>query len=196
MSWQQYQASVRERPPRRLYQHALGSLAAGVAVDLGCGAGSEILDLLRRGWYVFAIDQEASAIQGVKDRVGAELAKNLRCSIQKIENITELPDSDFVFAYHSLPFCDVRAVEKIFERVQSVLRPGGLFAGSFFGPGDDWVLAKQAAGMTSEQLHEALGPYELEVFEEFKFKGPTALDGEKTWHYFEFIAKKPFSQIA
>jgi trans-aconitate methyltransferase len=43
------------------------------AVDLGCGAGRDTAELLRRGWRVLAIDAEAEAIRRLLER------RDLRC---------------------------------------------------------------------------------------------------------------------
>ena len=67
--WSGYVAQTTGTPPRPLYQRAVALFdTPGTAVDLGCGAGNETLDLLNRGWSVHAVDSSEAAIQTVTDR--------------------------------------------------------------------------------------------------------------------------------
>jgi len=70
--WSGYVSKTTGTPPRPLYQRAVALFDhPGAAVDLGCGAGNETLDLLQRGWSVHAVDSSEAAIRTVTDRAGA-----------------------------------------------------------------------------------------------------------------------------
>lgn len=70
--WATYYAKLRERPPRRTLLTALdhfGPAAAGsLAVDLGCGDGRDVIEMLRRGWRVVAVDAEPEALKQLQAR--------------------------------------------------------------------------------------------------------------------------------
>src|SRR5512144_2171094 len=70
--WAAYYEKLRERPPRRTLITALdrfGPGAAGsLAVDLGCGDGRDVIEMLRRGWRVVAVDSEPEALRQLQAR--------------------------------------------------------------------------------------------------------------------------------
>ena len=70
--WAAYYEKLRERPPRRTLITALdrfGPGAAGsLAVDLGCGDGRDVIEMLRRGWRVVAVDAEPEALRQLQAR--------------------------------------------------------------------------------------------------------------------------------
>jgi SAM-dependent methyltransferase len=56
--WTKYYEAQLGRAPRPLYLDAVARFdRPGRAVDLGCGDGTESLDLLARGWRVYAVDR-------------------------------------------------------------------------------------------------------------------------------------------
>jgi len=69
--WTRYYDATGEEPRETLLL-ALEKFDAenrsGLAVDLGCGAGRDTAELLRRGWSVLAIDGEEEAIARLKRR--------------------------------------------------------------------------------------------------------------------------------
>jgi len=61
--WAEYYRKVGRREPRALFRELMQLVEAnalgvqrGQAIDLGCGDGTETLDLLAAGWRVLAID--------------------------------------------------------------------------------------------------------------------------------------------
>src|SRR5690606_12340537 len=57
-------AAADPRPNLRLTETATG-LPPGRALDLGCGAGGDVLWLARRGWRVTAVDVSAVAVRRI-----------------------------------------------------------------------------------------------------------------------------------
>jgi SAM-dependent methyltransferase len=68
---------VASRPPNAHLTGAVGDLRPGLALDAGCGHGSDTLWLAARGWRVTAVDFSAAALQHARstaDAAGAEIA--------------------------------------------------------------------------------------------------------------------------
>ena len=73
------------------------------AIDLGCGAGRDTRELLRRGWKVLAIDNQPIAIRWIRSNVPTKYRPRLRTRVASFEK-TSLPKCDLVNASYSLPF--------------------------------------------------------------------------------------------
>lgn len=71
--WGRYHRLTAERPSRELLRATLRLLGTTpsrrLAVDLGCGAGVESLELLRGGWSILAVDASPSAIEQLRSAV-------------------------------------------------------------------------------------------------------------------------------
>ena len=51
-----------------LFPSGQGSAATPLhAIDLGCGAGSDTIEILKHGWNVLAIDAESAAIKYLRE---------------------------------------------------------------------------------------------------------------------------------
>ena len=68
--WARYYDASGDEPRDTLLAAADAFDTPGVAVDLGCGAGRDTVELLRRGWRVVAIDSEAEAIRRLREKTG------------------------------------------------------------------------------------------------------------------------------
>jgi SAM-dependent methyltransferase len=95
---------------------------AGVAVDLGCGLGTEIGYLAASGWTAIGIDLSAGALRGAAAHPGVALAS---------ADVLRLPVRDGAAdllldrgCFHYLPAADRDAYAREAHRV---LRPGGRF---------------------------------------------------------------------
>lgn len=76
----------------------------GLAIDLGCGAGRDSLELLRRGWQVLAVDKAAEALERLQAQLDPAWAPRLQTRCEPFEH-TELPAADLVNSAFALPFC-------------------------------------------------------------------------------------------
>jgi tellurite methyltransferase len=75
--WSEYYKVASGRPPRELFRQTVirfgqADHPSRLAIDLGCGAGTETVALLNQGWHVLAIDQQPEAIADVMARVAPE----------------------------------------------------------------------------------------------------------------------------
>lgn len=158
----------------------------GLAIDLGPGTGRDTAELLGRGWRVLAIDREPEAIERLLEHVGGHRGQ-LETQVAPFQEAS-WPECDLVNASYSLPFCPPEAFPALWARIVSSIRPGGRFAGQFFGVNDDWARAGLTV-KTREQVEELLEPFELERFEEVDADGST-LTGTKHWHLFHVVGRK------
>ena len=107
-------------------------IAPGMRVlDVGCGAGRNLVYLLRSGYEVFGVDGDASAIQAVRQlasRVAPQLPPdNFR--VETIERMT-FPDAfaDVVLSSAVLHFAhDDEQFMAMLEATWKVLKRGGVF---------------------------------------------------------------------
>ena len=190
MSWEKYYEKSQGRPVRSLYARAIKHIdpSAKCAVDLGCGDGTEALDLLGRGLTVHAVDQEATSVNFVKSQSNNH--PNLYTHQSALENWQEWPKADFLFAYYSLPFVAHDRFHAVIDQALASVNQAGIFAASFFGPTDDWVKTGHLAGITTEEIKIGLKGFEILHCEEIKKIGPTALQGDKFWDVTEVVARK------
>jgi tellurite methyltransferase len=195
-NWSDYYRALEGRQPRPLFvaalarfnpQHILPSMP--LAIDLGCGDGTESVALLRSGWRVLALDQEAAAIETVRARVLPEQQARLATSVCSFEELS-LPAAAFIYAGYSLPFCAPAQFAHLWTTIVGSLLPAGRFAGHFFGVRDAWASHRT---MTFHTAAEVQGLFEdsftMEFFQEVEEEGK-AFRGPKHWHLFEVIARK------
>ena len=191
--WAAYYEKLRERPPRRTLITALdrfGPDAAGsLAVDLGCGDGRDVIEMLRRGWQVVAVDNEAEALKQLQARplpTGHELTP-----IQARFEEVPLPlGLSLVNSSFAMPLCEPASFHTLWERIREALPEGGRFSGQWYGPKDSWA---GRPGMTFVGRDEALAMLhglELEMFEEEEDDGVTPRGNAKHWHIFHIVARK------
>jgi SAM-dependent methyltransferase len=193
--WEDYYNAVEGRPLRPLFVETVAFLpsASGgeqlrVAVDLGCGDGSESLALLARGWKVVAVDSAPEAIGLLRASVPTEDAVRLTTVVGPSHEV-ELPDADFVYAGLSLPFCAPSEFAQVWRAITRALGNGGVFAGHFFGPHDSWASTPDMTFHTREELDLLFEGFDVQLFREEDEDGQ-AVSGPKRWHVFHAIATK------
>jgi SAM-dependent methyltransferase len=195
-SWEGYYKWIEGREPRPLFLEVLARFDAKSdpssplhAIDLGCGDGTETLALLDAGWQVLAIDGEPAAITQVQSKVRTELQPQLEIRIASFEDL-ELPETDFVYAGYSLPFCKPEYLDHLWANITARIRPGGRFAGQLFGIRDSWADNPEMTFHSAEQVTSLLAPeFEVETLREVDEDG-NAFSGPKHWHVFDIIARK------
>ncbi len=190
LSWEKYYEKNKGRPVRTLYSDAIKLLppSSTKALDAGCGAGIEVLDLMARGFQVHAIDQEMKSIELIRLQVGND--PRLQTYISSLENWNEWPKVDFLFAYHSFPFCSVGSFDSVLQKATESVVPSGILAVSFFGLEDEWVVDQKVIGISSDNVRALLRDFSILHFEEIKKVGQTTFQGEKLWHVIEVIARR------
>jgi len=189
--WDEYYEKMQEREPRQLLLDVLEKYPAEDslhAIDLGCGEGTETLIMLARGWHVHAVDGDTGGIKRLTNRVSPEVQTRLQTQVSKFEDVI-LPSADLLHASYSIPFCDPDKFPAFWNKIINAIKPGGRFAGQFFGVNDTWAYRKDMTFHTREQVHMLFDDFEIESFHEQDEDGE-ATTGLKHWHVFTVIARK------
>jgi len=162
-----------------------------LAIDLGCGDGTETVTLLEHGWNVMAVDGEPAAIQWLLAKTPDEFHPYLQTQVAKFEDVV-LPAADLVHSSYSLPFCKPEDFDALWKKIRTCLNTGGRFAGQFFGVNDSWADNPDMTFHTEEQVRGMFEEFEIESFHEQDEDGEAA-SGPKHWHIFTVIARKRYN---
>ena len=193
-SWDAYQERTAHRAPTEYLVSAMefvdGESGDGrLAVDLGCGGGSETRALLARGWQVFAIDAGPASKQLVTERTPLDHRHRLEHVHGRFHEV-ELPQADLVYAQFSLPFADADFDASITAALAAI-KPGGAFVGQLFGHNDTWA-GDGAASVDRAWINDRFSGFsELEI-EEQEYDGSYGGSeaNQKHWHVFHIRAKR------
>ena len=193
IAWEDFYRAVEGRALRPLFVDATPHLPAvgeppPVAIDLGCGDGTETLELLRRGWQVFAVDGSPDGIARIEQSAPPAHRERLTTQVARFAD-ADLPPADLVYAGLSLPFCEPRDFGAVWDAVTSALRPNGLFVGHLFGPNDTWADTPDMTFRTREEVEAMLADFYVLQLREEDADGQ-AVGGAKHWHVFHVIARK------
>jgi len=196
--WSKYYRATAKGPPWGTLRKTLtlAAKASGkqgrLAIDLGCGAGRDTRGLLQQGWRVLAIDKEPDAISFLRAAVPQRYKARLRTRVASFER-TRLPKSDLINASYSLPFCRPKRFNRLWKEILGSLRPGGWFAGHFFGVRDEWAGSTDMTFHTAQHVKALLRDLEIEFFKEKEWDGrtPSGKRRDKHWHVLSVVARKP-----
>ena len=192
MDWSPFFAAGRGRSVRELLPAALayrGELSPGVAVDLGCGDGTESRFLLANGWRVHAFDGAPGVESRVAQGLSPRMTQRLSATDSPFEDLTELPGNDLLYAGRSLPFCAEAAFPRLWAAITPSVKPGGWFAGDFFGPRDSWVGREDMNFQNTEQIRALLDDFEVVHLDEVEGPATTPF-GAKHLHLVSVIAQR------
>jgi 2-polyprenyl-3-methyl-5-hydroxy-6-metoxy-1,4-benzoquinol methylase len=117
---------VANRPPNVHLIAEVSNLRSGLALDAGCGHGSDALWLARCGWKVTAVDFSATALahaQSMAETMGADIAKRINWVESDLATWTPQPDHyDLVTClYVHVP----GSVQEMVRRMATGVAPGG-----------------------------------------------------------------------
>jgi tellurite methyltransferase len=192
--WPGYFASVLGKGPRETLTAALDSFAGegfdeGIGVDIAAGEGRDALELLRRGWRAVATDNHPEAFPMLWSRVPEELKPRLT-TVEVDFSETQVPDCDLVNASFALPFCDPAHFPALWGKIVAAIRPGGRFAGQFFGDRDSWASLPGRTHHSLDEVRRLLEGFEIEMMREEERDDPPELRSPKHWQLFHVVAKK------
>ena len=192
--WPGYFASVLGKAPRETLLAALDAFtkeghAAGLAVDIAAGEGRDTLELLGRNWTVVATDGHPDAFDLLWPRVPEDLKPRLT-TLEVDFSEMKIPECDLVNASFALPFCKPEDFPGLWERIVLGIRPGGRFAGQFFGDRDAWASLPGRSHQSREEVLKLLVDFEVEMWREEERDDPPELRKPKHWQIFHVVAKK------
>ncbi len=197
--WPKYFEAVSGKPPRDTVLFALQRFAEeGVkerwAIDIACGEGRDTRAILAAGpWTVLAVDGHAEAVERTKAQIPPQYRN--RCIVRQAVMELLPPETehagmiDLVNASFALPFCDPQGFPALWEWIKHMLKPGGRFAGQFFGERDDWYNIRPGSHMTQDQLIDLFDGFVIEHFDEVEKDGADAMGGMKHHHVFHVVAR-------
>jgi tellurite methyltransferase len=184
-------------------QHAgdsVGGHSTRRAVDLGCGAGTETLELLQRGWQVHAIDAHRSCLEFTRRRAEeAGVASRLTLECREFEELV-LPPRGYALAHagFSLPFCRSEAFGRLWRQISESVLPSGCFAGQFFGEREPLMLGAPRGSVTfhdRSSIERLLGDERCPMWsainlEEIDRPGRGPRGEPKHWHVFHALFER------
>lgn len=166
-----------------------------IAIDCGCGSGSDIAFLRAKQFQVHAFDIESEAIERCKRRFGSD--KNVWLSQSTFDAFT-YPSASLIVADSSLCFCPENKFDEVWHKITRSLLPGGIFVGSFVGCEDTMAgpnYNKEAYWpdvlvVSESEIINFFRGYRIESYTEHKSLG-VGPDGEhQSWHRYAVIAQK------
>ena len=160
-----------------------------LAVDLGCGAGRDARELLRRGWRVLAMDREAAAIDALMTATPEADRPRLQGVVADLDAF-EVPPCDLVIASVSLQFLAPDAYAAMFGRIAAALAPGGRLAGLLYGDRDESATDPAYTCPSPDALRGYLRAFEIEAWFEREEDGKMALGDPHHVHLVEVVARR------
>jgi hypothetical protein len=139
------------------------------------------------------VDENAEALTYLRELspgLPAERLHQVQSSFEDFPFAAHAP-FDLISAQFSLPFTRPDAFAPMFARLTAAIRPGGIFAGQFFGVNDQWNRqGRPHTFLTREQAEELL--HDLGVIElvEEDADGQVANGNPKHWHVFHILARR------
>jgi 2-polyprenyl-3-methyl-5-hydroxy-6-metoxy-1,4-benzoquinol methylase len=117
---------VAHRPPNAHLIAEVENLRPGLALDAGCGHGSDTLWLATRGWQVTAVDFSATALahaRSMAETMGTDIAKRINWVEGDLATWTPQPD------HYDLVTClyvhVAGSVQEMVRRMATGVAPGG-----------------------------------------------------------------------
>jgi cyclopropane fatty-acyl-phospholipid synthase-like methyltransferase len=98
-------------------------------LDLGCGAGADILYLAKRGFDVVGVDFSPSAAANAEDLLQAKGFEGKVFIDNLFDKVTNFEKGDFdaIIAINALEYTDINTFEDAMKQISRILEEGGLF---------------------------------------------------------------------
>jgi SAM-dependent methyltransferase len=188
--WGAYYDKLRDRPPRKTLVAALDAFGEtpvdALAVDLGCGAGRDVVEILRRGWKVVAVDSEPEALRQLEARGLAGITPVLA----RFEDVPLPIGVKLVNSSFAMPLCEPEKFHALWARIVAALPSGGRFSGQWYGTRDSWNGRPGMTFLTRDEALALLDGFDVEMFDEEEADSTTPRGTPKHWHIFHVVARR------
>lgn len=191
--WPDYYEITAERPSwttTKTAAEAFGEHPAEeprFAVDLGCGAGRDSRELLRRGWRVLATDMTPEGPETLRRLTPAADLERLETQVSVLVDF-EIPLCDLLNANLILPFQPAHDYDAVWRNIRAAIPVGGRFSGMLFGDRDDGAGEAEMTCPTPQVIKGYLEGFEIEYWTEKEEDGKTALGDDHHFHLIEVVA--------
>jgi len=191
--WAAYYEKLRDRPPRRTVLAALDRFDPlpddPMAIDLGCGDGRDVVEILRRGWKIVAVDAEPEALRQLANR-NLSNAERITPINARFEDIPLPVGVQLVNSSFAMPLCEPEKFHALWERIVEGLPSGGRFSGQWYGIRDSWNGRPGITFLERPAAEARLDGFDIEMFEEEEADSVTPRGNPKHWHIFHIVARK------
>ena len=123
--------------------------------------------MINRGIKVFSTDYKINK-KYILDRLTAEEKEMVNIKESSYEAL-ELPKTDLVTAFFSIPFCPPKYFDTLWAKIYDSLNDGGYFVGQLFGNRDGWSHNNSVNTFTEEKVKKYLKEYKIIKFEEKEY---------------------------
>ena len=191
--WPDYYEVTAERPSwttTTTAAEAFGEHPTGdpwFAVDLGCGAGRDSRELLRRGWRVLATDMTPEGPETLWRLTPEADRDRLETEVSTLQDF-EIPACDLVNANLILPFQPADDYAATWARILAAIPVGGRFSGMLFGDKDQAADEPDMTCPSPDVIRGYLDGFDIEYWNEKEEDGQTALGDDHHFHLIEVVA--------
>jgi SAM-dependent methyltransferase len=191
--WPDYYVVTAERPSwttTTTAAEAFGEHSSGdpwFAVDLGCGAGRDARELLRRGWRVLATDMTPEGPETLWRLTPVGDRERLEVEISTLQDF-QIPACDLVNANLILPFQPADDYAATWARILAAIPVGGRFSGMLFGHKDQAADEPDMTCPSPDVIRGYLDGFDIEYWNEKEEDGQTALGDDHHFHLIEVVA--------
>lgn len=191
--WQQYyeKALSRGHSPRTEMATSLNTSGLNVAVDCGCGTGSDMAFLSASGYQVHGFDVNPDSVSLCRKRFAGD--GQVTVSQAAFEDY-DYSTCGLMIAHSSLFFADPTRFAATWQAMASSLAVGGVFSGDFMGTDDSWASGYRSptTPLTPAQVTKLFAGFDIIQLHERNEQGMTALGRNKHWHTFAVVAIKRY----
>ncbi len=190
-NWRKFYEKALNRPHSMRTERAvrLDKSATKIAIDCGCGTGSDIEYLNSQNYEVFGFDINPDSIAICRDRFGGKPRVHVtQSSFGDFQYI----DVSLIIANASLFFVAPSQFKSVWSNIDASLVKGGVFAGDFMGKNDSWAddFHTPLTTLTKNELLDLFSNFEIIELTERDEDGQTMLGDSKHWHIYSVVAVK------
>ncbi|MBD1556644.1 class I SAM-dependent methyltransferase [Vibrio sp. S9_S30] len=190
-NWRKFYEKALSRPHSKWTELAIALNQSGVnvAVDCGCGTGSDVEYLEQQGYQVHGFDVNPDSVDICRDRFKV---KPLVDITESSFELYDYPRAGVVIAHSSLFFADPTQFDRTWEKIEKSIEIGGVFAGDFMGVKDSWAshFRQPTTPLSEKQIKALFVNFEIVRFAERDETAKTTIGILKHWHTYSVAAVK------